>query len=101
MTTRIIPLLTTSLLLAAATAAAQMPTPEATPEPMPTPDETLEAVDPAVGAAPNVHGFMTVRYLIDDGKSGAFAAENGYDIQFMRVNIAGKAKPHVKYFDAM
>ena len=101
MTTRIIPLLTTSLLLAAATAAAQMPTPEATPEPMPTPDETLEAVDPAVGAAPNVHGFMTVRYLIDDGKSGAFAAENGYDIQFMRVNIDGKAHPLVKYFVAM
>ena len=102
MTTRIVPLLASLLLLAGATATAQMPTPEATPEAMPTPDETLESTDPTVGAPPNVHGFITVRYMVDDGKgSKAFASENGYDVQYMRINIDGKAHEFVKYFVAM
>lgn len=95
MTTRIVPLLASLLLLAGATATAQEPTPE------PTPDETLESTDPAVGAAPNVHGFITVRYMVDDGKTGPFASENGYDVQYMRINIDGKAHQFVKYFVAM
>lgn len=90
-------------LVAPALAAAQAP-PVETPTPAPdrstpvpapaAPDEGAEAAS----AAPAIHGFLTVRYLVDDGKGLPYAAENGFDIQYARFNADGQVHPLVKYF---
>lgn len=104
-------LFASAALLAPAVAAAQAPTPSPegtpdwtsapapTPEPLARPDETLE--EGAPGAPPVVHGFVTVRYLVDDGAGLAYQSENGYDVQYARINVDGKAHPLVAYFVSM
>ena len=80
------------------------PTPEPMPTPQPYPDGTevdIEPAAPAAGAppkpgdAPRISGFVTVRYLSDDGKGLEYAGEHGSDVQHARLNVAGAVHPLV------
>lgn len=64
-------------------------------------DETETGEEDEVGAAPNIHGFLVARYMNADGKGLPYSSESQFDMQFVRVNVDGKAHPLVSYLIAL
>ena len=61
------------------------------------PGDEVEVAEDEPGAAPNVHGFLTARYMSADGKGMPYSSENQFDMQWARVIFDGKAHPLVGY----